>query len=327
MPIALHGRAGKSRTAVEPLGPPVMVPLNELLPADSPRLAGESETHARVLAESESGLPPILVHRATMRVIDGMHRLRAAALRGEDHIAVRFFDGPLDQVFVLAVESNIRHGLPLSRADRENAAARILVEHPAWSDRAIATAAGLSAKAVAAIRRRVDDGSLQCAQRIGRDGRIRPLNGAAGRRSASAFIAANPQASLRTIARDAGISLGTARDVRERIRLGLDPVPERQRRKPATIEAQRQPRPMISPARLRQILTQLASDPTLRFTESGRALLRWCHARVQEVEARDRLIEQAPTNSWYALIEFAQCYSDGMAAMADRMRTRLDEAS
>lgn len=305
---------------------PVLVRLEELLPADSPRLAGESEAHAQVLAESEANLPPILVHRATMRVIDGMHRLRAASLRGEDRIAVRFFDGPAEQVFVLAVETNIRHGLPLSRSDRDHAAARILVEHPGWSDRAIAKAAGLSAKAVAAIRRRIDDGTMQPARRLGRDGRVRPVSGAEGRRSASVFIAANPDASLRTIARDAGISLGTARDVRERMRLGLDPVPERQRRRTVVPEPRRERPRGAAQARLRELLEQLTRDPALRFNESGRALLRWCLARVQETETRDQLIAQAPTHSWYTLIEFAQCYAEGLTDAAERMRTRLDEA-
>ena len=140
------------------------------------------------------------------------------------------------------------------------------------------------------------------------------------------FIAANPDASQRTIARDAGISLGTARDVRERIRLGLDPVPERQRRK-ATVSEPRRERPRgTSQARLRELLEQLTRDPSLRFTESGRALLRWCLARVQETEMRDQLIAQAPTHSWYTLIEFAQCYAEGLTDAAERMQTRLDEA-
>src|SRR5262245_43617336 len=72
---------------------PEMVPLRQLLPADSPRLVGEDAKHIRVLAESEAVLPPILVHRATMRVVDGMHRVGAARLRGREAIEVRFFDG------------------------------------------------------------------------------------------------------------------------------------------------------------------------------------------------------------------------------------------
>ncbi|MFD1048734.1 serine hydrolase, partial [Kibdelosporangium lantanae] len=93
------------------------VPIDSLLPADSPRLSGESMEHARMLAASEAELPPIVVHRPTRRVIDGMHRLKAAALRGQDDILVRFYEGDDEDAFIVAVETNIAHGLPLSLAD------------------------------------------------------------------------------------------------------------------------------------------------------------------------------------------------------------------
>src|ERR1051326_1883704 len=57
----------------------VAVPLLSLLPADSPRLNGEDRAHILRLAETETPLPPILVDKRTMRVIDGMHRLMAAS--------------------------------------------------------------------------------------------------------------------------------------------------------------------------------------------------------------------------------------------------------
>jgi ParB-like chromosome segregation protein Spo0J len=109
------------------LGECVELLVASLLPADSPRLAGEDPHHTQMLADSESTLPPILVHRATMQVIDGMHRLNAAILRGEKTIRARFFEGATAQAFVLAVQSNIAHGLPLTTADREAAAARIIL--------------------------------------------------------------------------------------------------------------------------------------------------------------------------------------------------------
>src|SRR4051812_30365190 len=83
-----------------------LMPISTLLPADSPRLAGEDMQHARLLADSDAELPPILVHRKTMRVIDGMHRIRAAVLRGEDKIKAKLFDGCEEAAFVLAVEAN-----------------------------------------------------------------------------------------------------------------------------------------------------------------------------------------------------------------------------
>jgi hypothetical protein len=133
--------------------PTAMVPIASLLPANSPRIEGENAEHVRTLAELDGATPPIIVHRPTMRVIDGMHRLHAT-LRGHDTIDVRFFDGCERDVFVLAVELNSRHGLPLSPADRATAAARVLSSHPHWSDRVITSLTGLSAKTVASIRQR-----------------------------------------------------------------------------------------------------------------------------------------------------------------------------
>jgi hypothetical protein len=59
-----------------------------------------------------------------MRVLDGMHRVRAAILRGDAVIAAVFFDGDADAGFVEAVRANISHGLPLTVADRKAAVAR-----------------------------------------------------------------------------------------------------------------------------------------------------------------------------------------------------------
>src|SRR5579859_6840630 len=130
------------------------IPVLSLRPADSPRLNGEDRAHIVRLAESETSLPPILVDRRTMRVIDGMHRLMAASLQGRDTIEVIFFDGSEADVFLRAVEENVAHGLPLSLADRRAAAERIITSHPHMSDRAIGQTTGLAAKTVAAVRKR-----------------------------------------------------------------------------------------------------------------------------------------------------------------------------
>src|SRR5579862_186687 len=82
------------------------VAIGDLAAGDSPRLDGINDAHVKRLAECGAELPPILVHRPTMRVIDGMHRLRAAASRGHDHVQVRYFDGDETAAFMLAVEGN-----------------------------------------------------------------------------------------------------------------------------------------------------------------------------------------------------------------------------
>jgi ParB-like chromosome segregation protein Spo0J len=211
--------------------PTKLVPVTDLVLSNWLRVKGEDIKHVRALAEVEDELPPIVVHQATMRVIDGMHRVRAAMLSGVAYIEALLFDGAEDEAFLLAVRLNVAHGLPLSRADRTAAAVRIIHSSPQWSDRAIARAAGLSDKTVASLRRRARASAEipHLPDRIGRDGRIRPFSPAAGRRVAGDLIAQNPDAAIREIALRAGISPGTARDVRERLRNGLDPVPPRQR--------------------------------------------------------------------------------------------------
>ena len=149
----LDQRLGLEQSAVTQ-SPVVQVAVSSLSVRNSVRMAGEDQEHIEALTAVQGHLPPIIVHRRTMRVIDGVHRLRAAKLQARDHIAVRFFDGDETDAHVLAVSSNIAHGLPLSLADRKAAAARIIVSHPQWSDRMIASVAGLAARTVAEIRKR-----------------------------------------------------------------------------------------------------------------------------------------------------------------------------
>jgi hypothetical protein len=63
-----------------------------------------------LLAECYTELPPILVQRGSMQVIDGMHRLRVAPRRGEDTVRVQFFHGSVTAAFIAAVRLNAAHG-------------------------------------------------------------------------------------------------------------------------------------------------------------------------------------------------------------------------
>ncbi|MQT04391.1 hypothetical protein [Streptomyces jumonjinensis] len=209
--------------------PVELVPTSKLIVAYTPRIASEDEEYVRILAESVTPRPPILVHRPTMTVIDGVHRLKAARYRSEELTAVRFFDGSVQDPHLLAVATNVTHGRSLSVADRAVAAERIFVARPQWSDRAVAAVAGLSAKKVAQIRRGFSAHAPELGHRIGRDGRTRPVSSAQGRKLASELIRQDPGASLRQIARRAGISPATVADVRERMSRGEDPLPPRQR--------------------------------------------------------------------------------------------------
>lgn len=310
--------------------PAVTVPISSLQSSDSPRLAGEDADHVRALAESEVILPPIIVNRSTMRVIDGMHRLRAAVLRGQDEIEVRFFEGAEGDAFVLAVEANIRHGLPLSLSDRTAAATRIVSSHPQWSDRGIASLTGLAGKTVGAIRRCSTAENSQLNTRIGRDGRIRPLNTAEGRRIAAELMVERPDTSLREIASAAGISLGTAQNVRERLRRGEEAIlPKRYEG-----EQKRQAKPEGSPSRRDKknarplaenralVLQNLRRDPSLRSTETGRSLIHMLHPLVVDTKEWKRLIDNLPGHCTSTVSDAARACAQVWQEFADQVERR-----
>lgn len=314
------------------------VPISSLLPADSPRLSGETAEHARALAESQAPLPPIVVHRATMRVVDGMHRLRAAVLRGDEYIEARLVDGEDEEIFVLAVKLNAEHGLPLSRQDRTAAAIRIIESHPHWSDRRIASVTGLSPGAVGNLRTRAAVPMPQLGLRTGRDGRNRPVNGAAGRIAASKAIAECPDAPLREIASQAGVALATARDVRNRMRLGLDPVPPKLR--PAaghlTQDAALEPappaplepvRPVAAPAGVlsEKVLARMRRDPSLRMSQVGRELLHLLASHLLTDEQRQDLAAGVPAHRAADVANAARLCADRWLQFASDVEVRRAE--
>jgi hypothetical protein len=294
------------------------VAIDALVPADSPRLDGVDTAHAEALAEVDGELPPIVVHRATMRVIDGMHRLDAARIRGETMICVRFFDGDEDEAFLLAVAANTKHGLPLTLTDRRAAAARIIGLRADASDRWIAEIAGLAAKTVAAIRRDAHGTAPAPARRV------RPLNIAEGRRIASEVLAANPGASLRQVARHAGISVGTARDVRDKVRQGIDPVVPKQRTCAENRDAVlARTRRTGSEVNFDAILNRLRQDPSVRYTETGRTFLSWlCLPRLMSNPDWEKVIDCIPPHCTFDVIRIARSCALAWTALAEELDQR-----
>jgi hypothetical protein len=233
-----------------------------------------------------------------MRVIDGMHRLRAARLRGDLSIEIEFFDGTDDEAFLAAVEANVTHGLPLTLADREAAALRLIRSDPKRSDRMLATVTGLASGTIAALRRRLDLSDVEVTARVGRDGRLRPIDAAEGRLRAQQKIRSDPDASIREIARAAGISPATASDVRRRMRSGDDPVPSSQRRN----------HPRRNPAMtgmngkdVTSLLASLRNDPALRYSDPGRTLLRCLEFHTRGPGHIEKLANIIPPHCRYSL--------------------------
>ncbi|MFI5765274.1 nuclease [Streptomyces sp. NPDC051563] len=189
------------------------------------RRSGTDAAHVRLLAEAAGSaeLPPVLVQIDGYRIIDGLHRMEVARLRGDSSIKARFVDCSNSEALVIAMQANGSHGLPLSKADRVSGARRVLGSHPDWSDRAVARITGLSAKTIASLRETPGEGTPLDGKRIGRDGRRRPVGPGEGRRRAAEYIAAHPHAPLRQVARETDVSLGTVHDVSARLRRGESP--------------------------------------------------------------------------------------------------------
>jgi hypothetical protein len=338
----------------------VEVAVSALVVADSPRVSGESAEHveALALAAAEGELPPIVVHRPTMRVIDGRHRVRAARLLGQEKIAVRFFHGDEAAAFVLAVRSNIAHGLPLSLSDRKHAAARIIASHPEWSDRMVASVTGIAAGTVAEIRQQAGEDTTLAKTRIGRDGRLRPVDGTHGRLVASELIDKNPGLSLRQIARAAGISPETARDVRNRLSRGEDPLPSG-RRKNGRVDSRVDSRidgraeggragtsaanatsgglshlvrrveaaagPELNAAFSQDwagAVERLRADPALRFSETGRNLLRLLNVLTIRAEDWDKIIDNVPPHVSSLVAQLAKECAEIWSEFASRTESR-----
>lgn len=322
------------------------LPIRVLTVAGSPRLAGADDDHVRVLLATEATLPPVLVQRGTNRVIDGLHRVRAAQLRGDTSIDVVFFDGDDHDAFVAAVRANVEHGLPLSLADRKAAAARILQGRPEWSDRSVAAIVGLSPKTVGTLRRTSACGPA--AIRIGRDGRVRPVESALSRARVREMLAVNPAASPRTVSADAGVSIATARSVRDREQnepdgmsrrpqpggtgLGLPPpaAPPPQKAQPMPSSARDPGTDVGLPVGGRpssrapgELLRELRDDPSLRFSETGRMLLRLLAPAALDDDLLERLVGSVPQHDIELVSELGaiclQLWQDVVARL-DRRR-------
>ncbi|MEV0845482.1 ParB/RepB/Spo0J family partition protein [Streptomyces sp. NPDC049954] len=324
----------RAKTPEGGLGPEIhRVPVADLANASSPRTSGADISHVRALAELHVALPPVVVHRGTMRVLDGVHRVQAAVLRGQQDVEVRYFEGSEDEAFILAVRLNSAHGKPLSLAERAAAAERIIAAHPEWSDRRIATVTHMSPKTVAAVRGRstadVPQLNGEPGERLGADGRARPVNPAERRLRAGELVAREPEAPLRRIAREAGVSLATASDVRRRVLQGQDVLPPRLRREgeeggggatggaqPGDGRLPRHPSPPPAFPETPAVLEGMRRDPSVRLSASGRSLLRLLNAHPSGPAEWRRLAGAVPAHRAAPMAEMARSYAESWLQIA-----------
>jgi ParB-like chromosome segregation protein Spo0J len=192
------------------------LPVGDIGNGYSPRYMRLDTAHVASLMEVIDRLPPVLVDQRTMSVIDGVHRLEAFRTAGRSHIEAHLFAGSETEAMVLAIQANIKHGKPLSRAERRMAAQALLNACPERSDRWFGEVCGLSHTTVALIRKTLN--SVDVRVRTGRDGRRRPVDTLAGQMSVARVVAENPSTTVRDAAAAAGVAPSTAHRVRARLR-------------------------------------------------------------------------------------------------------------
>lgn len=123
------------------------IPVSQLRPNQEyqPRTGGLDEAHVTLLAASDPAQwPPLLVasgEGGRYSIIDGFHRHAAAQRLGLATLPCQVQE---DAGYPEAVEANLRHGLPLSLADRREYATWLHEHEPQLSQREIAKLAGLS---------------------------------------------------------------------------------------------------------------------------------------------------------------------------------------
>ncbi|MGV0160517.1 ParB N-terminal domain-containing protein [Mycobacterium colombiense] len=307
------------------------VPIAAIHSSHSPRKIKANERHIEILAQSPVPLPPIVIHRTSMRVIDGVHRLRATQLRGHDSIAAKFFEGSDAEAFALAVHLNVTHGLPLTLSERKAAARRILLANPHRSDRSIGVLTGVSNKTVAMLRKCLTGEDSHLDVRLGRDGKSRPISPINGRRRAAEFLSTNPAASLREIARTAGVSVSTARDVRARFERGENPLPDSlaktssSRPEPDGHASQdtsaggRHGRHRGAPDH--DLLERLRNDPAVRFSDRGRRLVRLLSTDMAAIGAVNAIAENIPVHCSGTVAEIARRNACAWQEVANKFET------
>ncbi|GAB6899207.1 hypothetical protein [Kineosporia succinea] len=306
------------------------VPLEAIRPGPGLRLGGLDQQHVERLVEVLDDIPPILLNRASLELIDGAHRVAAALHAGRHTITAKLVSGSELDLLSLSLSANARHGLPLTRADRRQAVARVLELSPDLSNRHVATLAGVSPGTVARVRTcsTVPTGQSNTPAgevvRRGADGRRRPLSTEAGKLVARELFLANPEATQRQVAAAAGISLGTAHRVHRELLSSGDPQPV-----PASPELRMVTGAMddLPAAALPSILLErLVRDPAMCRTAGGRELLARLRGMVLTGDDSNRLTLGVPAHRLDATVRLIRQAARAWMIMARDLEARAADA-
>lgn len=177
--------------------------------------------HVRRLAGILDRCPPIVV-TPDGAIIDGEHRVEAARLRGRQSIpAIVVRLSSATAALIAAVEANALHGLPLTRDERRAALDALLAADPRVSDRRLAVACGVSRRVVEAARAEACSGGAESHlnSRVGADGKQYPAaRRRAWRQELEARLRLEPGRSVRDLAGQVGMSVGSVHPVHRAVR-------------------------------------------------------------------------------------------------------------
>ena len=298
----------------------VDLPIAAIAQSPALRAGGVDSSHVATLAELVESWPPIVVRLADYTVIDGRHRLAAAACLGLDHIRAVLFDGTTEDAYVEFVRRNVGHGLPLSVDERRAAVLRILEKHSGRSDRSIAELCGVSPKTVARMRDsggRLPENEVR-AGRGGRDGRVRPVDAAGQRDRIAAELERQPDASLRAIARAVGASPETVRSVKNRLASGTaNPEPG----VPPALDAEAIVVALL--ARDRPIARQWQDDSALITCDGGQKFVEWFDETSVDATACWEFAGVVPLSRVYEVADEARRRSALWTSFADTLEGQI----
>jgi hypothetical protein len=281
------------------------------------RVRGIDESHVMTLSTLHGSLPPIVVSRADMTIIDGAHRVASARRLGLHVIAAEFFDGDRLEAFGEFVRRNAHGGLEVAAEDRRDGVLRALASAPEWSDRRVAQLCGVSPKMVARLRRgrSSPQAGAEIERRVGRDGRARPVRPTHERAKIAELIRRKPSASLRAIATELGVSPETVRSVRREQAVDRGPrSPSRVDRGGDDRTTQRlEPRVAEDAAAWRE-------DKALSATPEGVSFVEWFESTA--VTVAPCRVDDVPLSRVYEIADEARRRARFWIDLADSLESR-----
>lgn len=121
------------------------VPLDAIvLDADLFLRKGLSDELVELYGDYVDDVPAISVQKDTLVEFDGRHRIAGASKAARDVVLVREVDIPDDDLYMAAIKENTKHGLPLTSAERFEAATQLLKLYPGKTKKEAAADVGLS---------------------------------------------------------------------------------------------------------------------------------------------------------------------------------------